>query len=362
MCSIVYGGLDVHQKSITVHLICSDTGEIHTEEVPNEQARFLRAVNRWSKLGELRLCYEASGAGFVIKRWLDAVGVHCDVIAPSLIPKAPGDHIKTDKRDARRLANMYRAGELHAVRVPTHEEETVRAIVRLRQDITQDMTRTKNRILKYLATLGLRYSEGKNNWTRQHRAWLSSLSLKPLQRLILNSHLDELDALVSRREGIDRQIVAIAETEPYKQMVQRLISLRGVGVYSAMVLVTEIGDAKRFAKAPQLMSYFGLVPKELSSGGRRRTGAITKAGSSRVRWILTEAAWNQAAKPGGCERLRKQWQTQPAAVVTIARKAEKRLHEKFWKMLARKDRKTAVTAVAREMTGFIWALLTMEAA
>ena len=362
MSSIVYGGLDVHKKWITVYLICPETGETLSDEVPNERERLSRAVRRWSKLGELRLCYEASGAGFVIKRWLDAAGVHCEVIAPSLIPRAPGDRVKTDKRDARRLATLYRAGLLRAVRVPNHEEETVRALVRLREDLTRDMTRTKNRILKYLATLGSCYTEGKKNWTQKHRAWLGGLSIEPIQRLIVDSHLEELDALVSRREGIDHRIAEIAQSEPYRQKVERLMSLRGIGLYSAMVLITEIGDACRFAKAPQLMSYFGLVPREDSSGDSRRTGKITKAGSSRARWILTEAAWNQQSKPGNCERLRKHWQNQPAAVVAIAKKAEKRLHDKYWKVLSRKDRKTAVTAVAREMAGFVWAILTLEVA
>lgn len=361
MSSIVYGGLDVHKKSITACLICPETGETLSDEVPNERERLLRAVRRWSKLGELRLCYEASGAGFVIKRWLDAAGVHCAVIAPSLIPKAPGDRVKTDKRDARRLATLYGAGLLRAVRVPNPEEETVRALVRLREDITRDMTRTKNRILKYLATLGFYYTEGKN-WTLKHRSWLQGLALESIPRLIVNTHLEELDALLSRRQGIDRRIEEIAQTEPYKEKVQRLMSLRGIGLYSAMVLLTEIGDANRFAKAPQLMSYFGLVPREDSSGDSRRTGKITKAGSSRARWILTEAAWNQQSKPGNCERLRKHWQSQPGAVVTIAKKAEKRLHDKYWKVLSRKDRKTAVTAVAREMAGFVWAILTLEVA
>ena len=227
--------------------------------------------------------------------------------------------------------------------------------------MTRDMTRTKNRILKYLATLGFYYTEGKN-WTQKHRAWLRGLSLDPVQRLIVDTHLEELDALDSRRQGIDRRIEEIAQSEPYRQKVQRLTSLRGIGLYSAMVLITEIGDARRFGKAPQLMSYFGLVPREDSSADSRRTGGITKAGSSRGRWILTQAAWNQMSRPGSCERLRKHWRSQPAAVVAIAKKAEKRLHDKFWKVLSRKDRKTAVTAVAREMVGFVWAILTLEVA
>lgn len=361
MSSMVYGGMDVHKKSISVYLICPETGEVLSDQVMNDRERVVRAVRRWSKLGELRLCYEASGAGFVIKRWLDAVGVHCEVIAPSLIPKAPGERVKTDKRDAKKLAMLYRAGMLHAVRVPNHEEETVRALVRLRDELTRDMTRSKNRIVKYLATLGFHYAEGQN-WTQKHRAWLGGLSLEPIQRLIVDTHLEELDALVERRAGIDRRVEEVAQAEPYKQRVQHLTSLRGIGLYSAMVLITEIGDARRFAKAPQLMSYFGLVPREDSSGDSRRTGRITKAGSSRARWILTEAAWNQQSKPCNSLILRKRREGQPLAVLDVARKAEKRLHNKYWKVLSRKDRKTAVTAVAREMAGFVWAILTLEVA
>jgi transposase len=361
MSSIVYGGLDVHKESIVAHLICKETGEVITQQLQNDRNRLLKAVGRWSKLGELRLCYEASGAGFVVKRWLDAAGVHCDVIAPSLIPKAPGDRVKTDKRDARHLATQYAAGALHVVRVPTPEEETVRALVRLREDLTLDMTRVKNRILKYLRTLGFSYREGKN-WTQKFRAWVRGLTLEPLQRLILDTHFEELDGLVERREGIDRRIAEIAQTDAYRDKVQRLMTLRGIGLYSAMVLATEIGDARRFSEAPRLMSYFGLVPSEASSGDSRRTGKITKAGSRRARWILTEAAWNQRCKPKDSEVLRKRRHGQPPAVVAIAKRAEKRLHAKFWKVGLRKDQRTAVTAVAREMAGFVWAILTVEVA
>lgn len=361
MSSIVYGGLDVHKNSISVYLLNSETGEVYTEQLPNDQRHLLRSTRRWSKLGELRLCYEASGAGFVIKRWLDEVGISCEVIAPSLIPKAPGDRVKTDKRDARKLATLYRGGLLQPVRVPGREEETVRALVRLREDLTKDMTRSKNRVTKFLATLGYYYRDG-NTWTRKHRAWLRGLAFDSIQRLILDTHVAEVDALVDRRQVIDRRIEEIAQSELYRERVQRLMSLRGIGLYSAMVLITEIGDVHRFGKAPQLMSYFGLVPREASSGDTRRTGGITKAGNCRVRWILTEAAWNQMSKPGSNERLRSHRQSQSTEVVAIAKKAEKRLHEKFWKVALGKERKSAAIAVAREMTGFIWAILRVEVA
>lgn len=360
MSSIVYGGLDVHKDSIVAHLIVGDSGEVVEEQLPNDRAKVLKAVQRWQKrLGELRLCYEASGAGYVLKRWLDEVGVSCEVIAPSLVPKAPGDRVKTDRRDARRLASLYRAGLLRLVRVPDREAETVRALVRLRGDLTRDLTRTKNRVVKYLRTLGHQFSDG-STWTLKHRTWLAKLALEPIERLIVQTHLDELDGLVERRQGLDRRIEAIAQSERYWPQVQRLLSLKGIGLYSATLLLTEIGDIQRFAGAPELMSYFGLVCREASSADSQRRGSITKAGSSRARWVLAEAAWQQVYRPGNCTRLRKHWRTQPKAVVEIGKKAEKRLHDKFWQVANRKDRRIAATAVARELVGFVWAMLTLE--
>ncbi len=359
--SIIYGGLDVHKGSISVCLLDARSGEIVSQEVPNDQPPVLRAARCWAKMGELRLCYEASGAGFVIQRWLQGIGVTCEVIAPSLIPKAPGERVKTDKRDARKLAKFYAAGLLQPVRVPGVEEESVRALVRLRGQLTVDITRVKNRIHKYLRTVGHAYPE-RSYWNGKHRDWLARLPLAAIPRLIVQTHLEELDALVSRRGEIEQRIEAVARSEPYRQGVDRLMSLRGIGTHTAMVLLSEIGDARRFGGAPQLMAYLGLVPREDSSGQSRHTGAITKAGNHHARYVLGEAAWNQATKPGNCKRLREHWQHQPAAVVTIARKAERRLHDKFWKLTLRKDSKTAAVAVAREMVGFVWALLTLEVA
>jgi transposase len=368
MASIIYGGLDVHQKSIQVELLDRDTGEVLREEVVNERDRFVKAVRRWQKKlgGELRLCYEASQAGFVIKRWLDDLegqGEHaitCEVIAPSLIPKSPGDRVKTDKRDAHRLVTLYQAGLLQPVRVPSQEEETVRALVRLMTSLTTDLTREKNRVGKYLRSLGQVYPE-KTTWNDKHRAWIASLPLGVLERLVVETHLDTVDSLKSRRAQLERKLEEIARTEVYWPRVQRLMSLRGIGLYSAMVLLTEIGDCRRFGKPSQLMSYFGLVPMEASSGERQRRGSITKAGNSRARWILGEAAWNARYQPGKSKRLRKHWASQPSAVVEIAKKAERRLHDKYWKIAVRKDPRIAATAVAREMVGFVWSLLTLEA-
>lgn len=365
MSSIVYGGLDVHKQSISAYLINVATGEVVTEEVMNDRDKLVRAVKRWAKLGELRLCYEASSAGYVVQRWIDEIRKHgehavsCEVIAPSLIPKAPGDRVKTDKRDAKRLALLYKAGLLQPVRVPSPEEETVRALVRLMTSLTRDLTRAKNRVTKYLRSLGHVYAE-KTTWSEKHRAWIVSLPLGEIERLIVQTHLDSLDALQGQRDELEKRLELLARAEVYWPKVQALVSLRGIGLYSAMVLLTEIGDAKRFGSPSQLMSYFGLVPGESSSGNKERRGPITKAGNSHARWILAEAAWNQRFKPGTSARLRKHWPSQPKEVVEIARKAERRLHQKYWKLATRKDSRIAATAVAREMVGFIWALLTLD--
>lgn len=361
MVSIAYGGLDVHKESISACIICRDTGELFEEELPNDQTRLLKAVKRWSKLGELHLCYEASGVGFVVKRWLDDVGVNCDVIAPSRIPKASGDRVKTDKRDARQLALLHAAGMLTTVRVPTRDEEAVRSLVRLRGDITQEIVATKNRAIKYLRTLGHVY-QGGENWTLKHREWIKKLELEAIEKKVVGSYLKELDEANERRGEVDRDIEQIAQSEPYREKVDRLRCLKGIDVYSAMVLLSEIGDVSRFDSAPELMSYFGLVPSERSSGKRRQSGPITKAGSSDARWILVQAAWNQTRNENAPERVVKHWKNQPEEVVRIAKKGHRRLYHKFWKIAVRKDRNTAATAVAREMAGFVWAILTVQAA
>jgi transposase len=358
MSSVVYGGLDVHKETIVAFLVDSGTGEVHQEEVPSDRAHVLRAVRRWGKLGELRLCYEASGSGYVLKRWLDEEGVACEVVAPSSVLRVPGKRVKTDRRDARTLAQQYAAGMLSIVRTPSVAEERARAVVRLHDELTRDLTRTKNRITKLLLRLGLRY-EGGHNWTREHRRWLASQALVPDEQLILHSHLSTLDHLQLELDAVDKRIAALAQEAPYAEGVARLLSLRGIGVYSAMVLLSEIGDIERFGSAPQLMSYFGLVPCESSSGEKRRLGGITKAGNSAARWVLAQAAWNQT-RPLRGERLRKHWLTQPPEVVAIGRKAAKRLHQKFWKIAARKERNIAATAVARELAGFVWAILRVE--
>lgn len=361
MASIAYVGLDVHKEAINACIVDSGTGETIEKTLVNEKNGVVKAFRGWSSRWELRVCYEASGAGFVLKRWLDCIGVSCDVIAPSLIPKAPGDHVKTDKRDARHLAIMYAAGALKPVRVPSEEEEAVRAVLRLRADVTKEIVATKNRVIKYLRTLGRIY-EGKTNWTKSHLEWIKKLDVTPRQRVVVSTYMKALEEANDRKEEVDKEIQSIAQSDEYRDKIDGLKCLKGLDVFSAMALLSEIGDIRRFAKPGELMSYFGLVVREYSTGKRRRTGSITKSGNSQARWILIEAGWNQIRTDRPSPRARNQWKTQPPEVVAIAKKAHKRLHYKFWKVASRKERGVAVTAVAREMAGFVWAILTAKAA
>jgi transposase len=294
----------LRKEYITACLVDTSTGEVFTEQVPNDRVKVLKAVEGWKKLGELDLCYEAGGCGYVLHRWIRGVGVKCNVIAPSLVPKAPGDKIKTDRRDARHLAKFYAAGMLKIVRVPDEEEEAVRALVRQREEFTADVVRQKNRIIKYLRTLGQKYTGG-SNWTKKHRQWLKEVEIAKLPREILDNHLRHLASTAEIRDGISKRIEEIAQTGPYRELVEKLKCLRGIGTQTAMVLVTEIGDIWRFGKAGELMSYFGLVGREYSSGGKRKTGSITKCGSGRVRRVMVEAAWHQRWKEKVSERLEK---------------------------------------------------------
>jgi len=362
MSSVFHVGLDVHADSIVAYLLDQETGQFCEDRVPNDRTKLQRAVARWSKLGTLKVCYEASSVGFVIKRWMAEWGVDCQVVAPSLIPRAPGRRVKTDRNDARQLSKLYGSGLLTVVNAPSEEEEGVRGLVRYRGQITQDMTRTKNRVLKHLSRLGVRYTEGKRNWTHKHRQWLAKLTLAPTDSLVLASHLRTLAHLECEREAIDEEIEKIASTAAYAEKVAWLTCLKGIAQYSAMVLITEIGDIHRFPTAPQIMSYFGLVPSEHSTGLTRHTGPITKTGNRRARWILGQAAWNQRSIPGGSKMLRQHRRGQPTEVVAIARKAERRLHRQYWKIANRKNPKTAATAVARELAGFVWAILRVNPA
>lgn len=353
-------GLDVHKKDIVVAMLLPDAGEAVTWTVANEP----RAVRRLAKKlkrqarGGIRSAYEAGPCGYVLKRQLEAEGVPCAVVAPSLIPSAPGDRIKTDRRDARKLGEMLRAGLLTEVHPPSEEEEAVRDLCRCREDVKQDLTRSRQRLGKFLLRKGLRYGLG-HAWTQRHRRWLWSLELEHrAAQAALQEYLLSIEQLEGRLRELDATIGEIAESEPYRERLGWLRCFRGIDTLSAMTILAELHDFRRFTSARQLMSYLGLVPSEHSSGESTRRGGITKTGNAHVRRILIEAAWHYRHPPRVGVVLRKRREAQPAEIIAIADRAMRRLHRRHWRLLSmNKPPQKVVTAVARELTGFLWATL-----
>jgi transposase len=312
-----------------------------------------------SRHGTPRSCYEASGAGYVLQRCLEHDGFHCEVIAPSLVPKKPGDRRKTDRLDAIHLAHHYRAGNLVPVTVPSQEQEELRQLVRSRLAVQSHVVRLKHRIVRVLATHGYRHTGTKSNWTKKHRAWLRTLHRElegPLQT-VLSFHLEHLEYLEGQKNALEAEIDRYARRGPYRKQVEALCCFRGIKTLTAMTVLTELGDIRRFSRAEGLMSFAGLVPSERSSGNVRRRGSITKTGSTELRRVLVEAAWHYRARAGADLTLNRRRMGQTPQVVAIAIKAQHRLHRKFWKIASRKHSCTAVTATARELCGFIWSAL-----
>lgn len=291
------------------------------------------------------------------------MGIPCEVVAPALIPRKPGERIETDRRDARKLVRLYRAGELTPIRVPTPEEEAVRDLVRAREDVRRDLTAARHRLSKFLLRHGRLFSQGKK-WTQRFGRWLRTQTFdRPAERVTFEHYVLQVLHLGERPEALEQEIAAVAQTEPYRPAVRRLACLRGISTLSAMTLLAEIQDFRRFAHPRQLMAFVGLVPSEHSSGPKQRRGSITKTGNGHARRILVEAAWAYRHPPALGPRTRRLLADQPPEVLVQVRKAHLRLHKRYARLVGRGKRaQVAVTAVARELCGFVWALMTREAA
>ena len=357
----VYVGMDVHKDTVTIAVLPEGAREPTLVKRMSHDPRGLRRMlNRLAREHEVRACYEASGAGYVLERKIRAWGHACEIVAPSLIPRRPGERRKHDRKDAEELARLYRAGELVTIRVPTEREERVRDLVRCRGTFQREILKSRHYILKFLARRGLVYREGKN-WTGRHWAWLRLIQrdrvLETVDRVAFGEYLALLDYKVDRREELDRHIEALALEPSYKEAVGRLCCLKGISTHAAMVLVTEIGDFRRFEHPGKLMAYVGLVPSEYSSGGTRRQGSITKAGNSRARHVLVQAAWTYRFPPRRGAVLKRRQEGQPPDAIAHSWKAQHRLHKVFKRLAFRKNNQIAAVAVARELVGFVWALM-----
>jgi transposase len=277
--------MDVDAKR--VHVAVLRPGETHPVELtvahePRAVGRLVRKLLREAP-GEVRACYEAGPTGFALQRVVEEAGVSCDVIAPSLIPVKPGDHVKTDRRDARKLAELLRAGLLTVVAAPTPAEESVRDLCRAREDAKQDLTRCRHRLGKFLLRRGLRWTQGRKAWSLAHRGWLRSLRLEhEADRTVLDTYLLAVEQHEERVKGLDEKLEMFAQQDPYREPVGWLCCFRGIATVTSMTIVSELHGFQRFGSPRQLMAYLGLTPSEHSSGDRTRRGAITKAGNAHV--------------------------------------------------------------------------------
>jgi transposase len=357
-------GLDVHKDSITIAVAePGPKGEIRLfGTITNDLHALEKALARIRKAhpddAQLHVTYEAGPCGFGIARRLDQLKVPCLVAAPSLIPKQPGAPFKTDKRDARGLARLLRAGELTAVYVPETTDEALRDLCRARTDAVDDLRRSRQRLKSFLLRHGYRY-QGKANWSQAHMRYLRELVLPhPAMKAILEEYLQAIDAAHDRVERIEASMLTLLETWRLKPAVHALMTFRGFQMVAAMITVRELGDIHRFAHPRQLMTYLGLVSVENSSGPRQRLGGISRCGNGHARWLLTECAEHYALAPKVSKELSRRHEGQPKTVCALSWKAQNRLHLRFTRLLARRVQRNKVkVAVARELCGFVWALL-----
>lgn len=357
--ALTFIGMDVSRDTIAIAIQRPGHEAFLEDTIPNTAEAVRKAVRHWGDLPTVRACYEAGPTGYDLQRQLASLGVDCVVIAPALIPKRPGQRVKTDRRDARMLCGLFRAGELVPVHVPDLDEEVVRDLVRAREDLTEDILRARHRISKLLLRHGRVYRGG-STWARRHVEWLRAqrFEVAGLERL-LGHHLAVLETRLAQRALLDEDITQAARSERYASAVARLSSLRGFSLLSALTLLVEVGDFQRFATAREFMGFTGLVPSERSSGEHRRQGSITKTGNAHLRRILVEAAWVAGRRPTFGPTFKRRVVQQPPDVVRYVMAAQERLYRRYWRM-ARRGKPNQVTAVAaaRELAGFVWGLMT----
>ena len=357
----IYVGMDVHKDTVMIAVLPESADRpTLVKQLPNDERTLRRALARIAKDGEVHCCYEASGAGYVLQRAIRRWGHACQVIAPALILTRPGHRRKHDRFDAIELARQLRAGLLVAIRVPTEAEERVRDLVRCRETFQREILKSRHYILKFLRRRGFVFRDG-SNWTQKHLHWIRALfrngSLVTEDRVVLSEYLALLEYKIDRRDELDRKIETIALTPAYQEAVARLRGLRGIDTHGAMVLRSELGDLRRFDSPRPLMAYVGLVPSEHSSGDRKNRGSITKAGNSHCRHVLVQAAWSYRYPPRLGAKLKERQQGLPPDVVAHSWKAQHRLHKLFRRIEERRGSRIAAVAVARELAGFVWALL-----
>lgn len=361
MKNVRFVGLDVHAETIAV-AVAELSGEVHSLGViPNRAESVGRLIRKLGKPEQLRVCYEAGPTGYVLYWQLGAMGVKCEVVAPTLVPVKAGDRVKTDRRDAEKLARNYRAGDLTPVWVPDAAHEALRDLVRARLAAKRDQLRARHRLSKFLLRHGRRAPEGSSPWSEKYLNWIKAHVRfeQRAQELTLDDYLHEVEHAAERIVRLERSIDASIESLPVKMrtVIEALQSLRGIAQISAVSIMAEVGELSRFAHPRQLMGYSGAVCREHSSGPRIRRGPISKAGNAHLRRIVVEAAWAYRHRPAVGQALATRQRRSSPAVTALAWKAQQRLHQRYVRLRTRgKNQQQTITAVGRELLGFIWAI------
>jgi transposase len=361
MSNVRFVGLDVHAETIAV-AVAEQHGEVRSlGTIPNRPESVRKLMKKLGSAAHLRVCYEAGPTGYVLYWQLTTLGVKCDVVAPTLVAVKAGDRVKTDRRDAMKLARSHRAGDLTPVWVPDAAHEALRDLVRAREAAKKDQLRARHRLGKFLLRHGRRPPTPMKAWTQAHLAWVKSavrFEHAPQEATLLD-YIHEVDHVAARIVRLEPAIDAAVQEAPVRMraVIEALQALRGIALVSAVTIASEIGELSRFAKPRQLMGYSGAVASEDSSGERTRRGGITKAGNAHLRRVVVEAAWAYRHRPAVGPTLRKRQATVGAEVKEIAWKAQHRLHARYRALTARgKCRQQVVTAIGRELLGFIWAI------
>ena len=359
-----YVGIDAHKKDLFIAMLVGTAAVPVSWTVANEPNAVRRLVRKLEREapGAVQVCYEAGPCGYALQRRMTTPRVSCQVIAPALVPRKPGERVKTNRRDARKLVELLRAGLLTEVRPPTPEEEAVRDLCRARDDARTDLQRCRHRLGKLLLRRGLHYSG--RNWTRAHRQWMASLTwTHAAERVVVEDYLLAIDQVAARLSELDVRLTAIAQTDPYREPVAWLRCFRGIDTLTAILILAELHDFRRFQAPRALMAYLGLVPGEDSTGEKHRRGRITRTGNSVVRRLLVETAWHYQHRPAVGVGLARRRKGQPGRVIAIADKAQQRLCRRFRKLATEhKPAPKIVVAIARELAGFLWAALQPAAA
>lgn len=365
-CYAAYIGLDVHKETIVVSVARSGReGPESYGEIANKPGKIVKLMERLNGEfgGEVLLfCYEAGPCGYGLYRQITGLGHDCQVVAPSLIPRKPGERIKTDRRDASKLSRSLRSGELTAVWVPDEEQEAMRDLTRARSDMKNLERKARQQLNAYVLRHGHAWPSTRTRWTKTHYNWLESLKFPhDWQQVVLQEYIDAVKAASQRVADMTVQMERVLPQWSLGPMVDSLVALRGIDKLAAMVLLSELGDISRFESPRQLMAYLGLVPSEHSSGGRRRQGAITKTGNSHARRMLVESAWSYRFPARQTMHLKRKAKNASDEARVIAWRAQKRLCGRYRTLLqAGKNTKQTTVAIARELIGFIWDIVCHE--